>query len=227
LRHPDPDKPKSKASGRFSEESIDRGNEIRLALIACARAVGCGRRRRLALHAAHAGRGARGHIEKLPVKEGERFRRGQLLLQLWNDDLAARESVSREQFGGARSRVTGACMMADNAWHEAAGWSIIGVTNMAGILSEKGFTLHPVLVFDACSGKYSADLLSKDETRFVASMIPCRVAIYQTSTGKVVISRMNSIAMAGMVGGHAGTVIRKSGEEMEQIVAATLKKLGK
>ena len=109
---------------------------------------------------------------------------------------------------------------------KAAGWSVLGVTNTAGILSERGFTLHPVLVFDACSGKYSADLLYKDETLFVASMIPCRVAVYQTSTGKVGISRMNSIAMADMVGGHAGTVIKKSGEEMEQIVKATLKKLG-
>lgn len=109
---------------------------------------------------------------------------------------------------------------------KAAGWSILGVTNMAGILSERGFTLHPVLVFDACSGKYSSDLLSRDETRFVASMIPCRVAIYQTSTGKVVISRMNSVAMAGMVGGHAGEIIKKSGEEMERIIQATLKKLG-
>lgn len=108
----------------------------------------------------------------------------------------------------------------------AAGWSVLGVTNMGGILSERGFTLHPVLVFDACSGKYSADLLGKDETRFVASMIPCRVAIYQTSAGKVIISRMNSVAMAGMVGGHAGSVIRKSGEEMEQIIQATLKRLG-
>lgn len=109
---------------------------------------------------------------------------------------------------------------------KAAGWSVLGVTNMSGILSERGFTLHPVLVFDACSGKYSADLLSKDETRFVSSMIPCRVAIYQTSTGKVIISRMNSVAMGGMVGGHAGDIIRKSGEEMELIVKATLKKLG-
>lgn len=32
--------------------------------------------------------------------------------------------------------------------------------------------------------------------------------------------------MSDMVGGHAGTVIKKSGEEMEQIVAATLEKLG-
>lgn len=108
---------------------------------------------------------------------------------------------------------------------KAGGWSILGVTNMAGILSERGFTLHPVLVFDACSGKYSSELLARDETRFVASMIPCRVAIYQTSTGKVVISRMNSVAMAGMVGGPAGVVIKKSGEEMELIIKATLKKL--
>ncbi len=60
-----------------------------------------------------------GRIEKLPVREGERVKRGQLLLQLWNDDLAARESVSREQLEGARSRVAEACLMADNAQREA------------------------------------------------------------------------------------------------------------
>jgi len=109
---------------------------------------------------------------------------------------------------------------------KAGGWSILGVTNMAGILSERGFTLHPVLVFDACSGKYSSELLARDETRFVASMIPCRVAIYQTSTGKVIISRMNSVAMSGMVGHPAAAaVIKKSGEEMEQIIQATIKRL--
>jgi uncharacterized protein (DUF302 family) len=109
----------------------------------------------------------------------------------------------------------------------AQGWSMLGVTNMAGILSERGYTIAPVLIFEPCSGKYSADLLGRDETRFVASMIPCRVAIYQTSTGKVIISRINSAAMGDMVGGHAGSVIRKAGEEMELIIRATLKKLAK
>jgi len=60
-----------------------------------------------------------GRIEKLPVKEGDRVKRGQLLLQLWNDDLAAREHVSREQLGAARSRVSEACLTADNAAREA------------------------------------------------------------------------------------------------------------
>jgi len=60
-----------------------------------------------------------GRIEKLAVREGDRVKRGQLLLQLWNDDLAARESVAREQLGAARSHVSEACLMADNAQREA------------------------------------------------------------------------------------------------------------
>jgi len=109
----------------------------------------------------------------------------------------------------------------------AAGWSILGITNMTGILAERGFAVRPVLVFDVCSSRYSGDLLSNDATLFVSSMMPCSVAIYQTSTDKVVISRMNSAAMGGMIGGHAGDVVSKSGQEMEEIVKATLKMLGK
>jgi uncharacterized protein (DUF302 family) len=108
----------------------------------------------------------------------------------------------------------------------AHGWSMLGVTNMAGILSERGFTIHPVLIFEPCSGKFSADLLGRDETRFVASMIPCRVAIYQTSDGRVVISRVNSVAMADMVGGRAGSVMKQAGLGVEQIIRDTLKRLG-
>jgi len=63
---------------------------------------------------------AGGRIEKLTVREGERVKRGQLLIQLWNDDLAARERVSREQLSAARSRVSEACLTADNAAREAA-----------------------------------------------------------------------------------------------------------
>ena len=60
-----------------------------------------------------------GRIEKLTAREGERVKRGQLLLQLWNVDLAAREHVAREQLGGARAHVTETCLMADNVLREA------------------------------------------------------------------------------------------------------------
>ena len=108
---------------------------------------------------------------------------------------------------------------------KAAGWGILTEHNMAGILSTKGYTLHPMLVIEACSGKYSAKLLENDDTRYVASMIPCRVAIYQTSTGKVIINRMNSAMFAGMMDGLVAEVILESGADMEAIIARTLAKL--
>src|SRR3990172_1436840 len=61
-----------------------------------------------------------GRIERLAVREGDRVKEGQLLLVLWNDDLLARERVSREQLDSASARVREACLLADNAVREAA-----------------------------------------------------------------------------------------------------------
>ncbi len=108
---------------------------------------------------------------------------------------------------------------------KASGWGILKIHNMAGILSTKGYTLQPMLVIEACSGQYSARLLENDDTRFVASMMPCRVAIYQTTTGKVIINRMNSAMFAGMMDGLVAEVISQSGSDMEAIIARTLTKL--
>lgn len=71
----------------------------------------------------------------------------------------------------------------------------------------------------------SARLLAKDEYRYVVSMIPCRVAIYQTSTGKVVISRMHTGMFAGMMGGEVGEVMRLSTSEIEAVIKKTLDRL--
>ncbi|WGZ93912.1 MAG: DUF302 domain-containing protein [Candidatus Thiothrix putei] len=107
----------------------------------------------------------------------------------------------------------------------ANGWSILGMDNIGEILAERGYSVAPVLVFQACSGKYSSKLLGSDDTRFVASMIPCRVALYQKSTGEVIISRMNSISMGDKIGGEAGSVMKQSGQDMETIIQNTLSKL--
>jgi HlyD family secretion protein len=61
-----------------------------------------------------------GRIEKLEVKEGDRVKAGQVLLELWNEDLVARELVSTEAAAAARSRVNEACALADIAIRAAA-----------------------------------------------------------------------------------------------------------
>ncbi|MDR2241060.1 MAG: efflux RND transporter periplasmic adaptor subunit [Zoogloeaceae bacterium] len=60
-----------------------------------------------------------GRIEKMQVRAGDRVKAGQVLIELWNDDLSARERVSVEQLQSARSRVTEACLLADAAVRDA------------------------------------------------------------------------------------------------------------
>ncbi len=101
----------------------------------------------------------------------------------------------------------------------AAGWSILNTTNMAGVLAERGFTVRPVLIFDLCSGRYAAQILANDEFRFISSLMPCRVSIYQTSDDKVFISRMNVAAFAPMMPAELAEVLLQSSSEIEAVIA--------
>ena len=59
-----------------------------------------------------------GRIEVLAVKEGDRVKKGQLLMQLWNDDQQAEQAYARAQLDTSRKRVAEACSMADLAQRE-------------------------------------------------------------------------------------------------------------
>lgn len=60
-----------------------------------------------------------GQIVKLWVKEGDRVKAGQPLLELWNRDLAAQRDLTTRQLGTSEARHREACIMADNAKREA------------------------------------------------------------------------------------------------------------
>jgi HlyD family secretion protein len=60
-----------------------------------------------------------GRIELLAVKEGERVKKGQLLMKLWNDDQQAQSALAVTQVETARQRVNEACAVAANAESEA------------------------------------------------------------------------------------------------------------
>jgi HlyD family secretion protein len=60
-----------------------------------------------------------GRIEYLGVKEGDKVKKGQLLLKLWNDDQQANATLARAQVTVAAKRVEEACIAAANAEKEA------------------------------------------------------------------------------------------------------------
>jgi len=59
-----------------------------------------------------------GRIEVLAVKEGDHVKKGQLLMQLWSDDIQAQEKLAGAQAETARKRVVEACTVADSAERE-------------------------------------------------------------------------------------------------------------
>jgi HlyD family secretion protein len=59
-----------------------------------------------------------GQIAKLSVKEGDRVTKGQILLELWNADIAARLRLAQDQEATARSRREEVCLNAEFAARE-------------------------------------------------------------------------------------------------------------
>jgi HlyD family secretion protein len=60
-----------------------------------------------------------GQISLLPVKEGERVKKGDLLIELWNKDLTAELNHTKNEVSAAKSRAVAACLQADVSEREA------------------------------------------------------------------------------------------------------------
>lgn len=62
---------------------------------------------------------AGGQIANLPISEGDTVKEGQLLLELWNDDLKAQAVLAGREVTASRSRARAACLKADVARRSA------------------------------------------------------------------------------------------------------------
>ncbi len=60
-----------------------------------------------------------GQVVKLPVKEGDRVKAGQVLMEFWNADRRARLALARNEHAAARARADQACVLADVARRNA------------------------------------------------------------------------------------------------------------
>lgn len=59
-----------------------------------------------------------GRIEILAVKEGDHVKKGQLLMQIWSDDIKAQQRLAEAALATSRKRVVEACTLADSAERE-------------------------------------------------------------------------------------------------------------
>lgn len=60
-----------------------------------------------------------GQIVRLPVREGDAVKAGQILMEFWNTDRRARLALARNEFAAAQARANQACVLADVARRNA------------------------------------------------------------------------------------------------------------
>lgn len=118
---------------------------------------------------------AGGQIVKLWVKEGERVKAGQPLLELWNRDLAAQRELATRQLTTSAERRREACIMAANAQRDA---------DRTAQLAAKGF-VSPQSTEDARANararQANCDALAADVKRAQAQIRVTQVGLERTT----------------------------------------------
>ncbi|MEZ5613685.1 MAG: efflux RND transporter periplasmic adaptor subunit [Rhodocyclaceae bacterium] len=117
-----------------------------------------------------------GRIDRLTVREGDRVKAGQVLVELWNDDLAARERIAVEQLQSARARVNEACLLADTATREAA---------RSRALRDKGFVSEGQV--DRAESEARAKQAGCNAARALAQEAQARIGASRADTARTVV----------------------------------------
>lgn len=60
-----------------------------------------------------------GQIASLPVREGDSVKEGQVLFEIWNDDLLAQVELAKSQYQSSKAKAKEACVQADVSQREA------------------------------------------------------------------------------------------------------------
>lgn len=71
-----------------------------------------------------------GQIANLPVREGDRVELGQLLFEIWNDDLRAQETLASSEHRASQARAEEVCITAEVAQREARRLSRLRAQNL-------------------------------------------------------------------------------------------------
>lgn len=102
---------------------------------------------------------------------------------------------------------------------QETGWGVPKIYDMQGSLAAKGYAnAGPMKIMSLCQPHHAHQVLAQDENKRLASIMPCRFGVYQTSDGKVYISGMNIALMSRMFGSAvAGPMQQAAADEKAMI----------
>jgi HlyD family secretion protein len=141
---------------------------------------------------------AGGRIEQLPVKKGQRVKAGELLLELWNQDLTTREGVAREQLATANAHVVEVCQLAKATASEA---------RQQRQLRDKGFVSEERVV--RAEAQAASSQATCDTARTQVKEATARVAASRADTARTVL-RAPFDGIVAEINGEVGEFVTPS-----------------
>ena len=90
------------------------------------------------------------------------------------------------------------------------GWAVKKVSDMQKTMKKKlGKDILPTKVMKLGQAKYAHALISRDDTHFVAAMMPHSIAVYENTDGITYVSSMNMALMGKIFGGETERIMTK------------------
>ena len=136
-----------------------------------------------------------GQISSLPVKEGEKVKKGQVLFEIWNNDLLAQTQLAQSEFTASKALQQQACIQFELAEREA--------TRMTKLLAR---------------GLVSDEIADKAVGQSQASKAACDAAIatVSISQAKILVARA-ALERSRLIAPFDGTIAAVNGELGEYI----------
>ena len=136
-----------------------------------------------------------GQISQLPVREGEQVREGQILFEIWNQDLQAQLSLARSELIASRALREQACVQADLAQSEAL--------RMQALMAD---------------GLASTEALEKANSQAMAGEASCEAASANIAVSEARIAvAQAAIARTRLLAPFDGTIAEVNGELGEYV----------
>ncbi|MEN8194520.1 MAG: DUF302 domain-containing protein [Bacteroidota bacterium] len=104
------------------------------------------------------------------------------------------------------------------------GWKIPAVHRIDKAVNKAGYHSLPVAVIELCKPSHAANVLENDDDKVVTSMMPCRVSVYKTKAGKVIVSRMNTGLVSKVFSETVAETMEAATLDTEEIFDVVIKK---